>query len=97
MVQPFLYYDVYGAAQQIAFVWFGLFGRYASQLLPAAYTDVPHRATLHLGRWRPDAASVGACLAYSYLLGGTTRTSEDRAFRHSPHRWGLTNSDLTSL
>ncbi|XP_026318971.1 transmembrane protein 39A-A [Hyposmocoma kahamanoa] len=65
---PFLYYDVYAAAQQIGLVWFGLFGRYASQLVPAAYTDVPHRATLHLGRWRPDTTIVdmgGEVVAWS--------------------------------
>ncbi|CAH2047500.1 unnamed protein product, partial [Iphiclides podalirius] len=49
--QPYLYYDVYAAAQQVGLVWGSLCGRYAAQLLPAAHCDVSHRAALHLGRW----------------------------------------------
>lgn len=56
--QPYLYYEVYGASQQIAFVLGGLFGRYVSQLLGSAFCDVPHRAALHLGRWDPLPTDV---------------------------------------
>ncbi|KAL0830797.1 hypothetical protein ABMA28_002915 [Loxostege sticticalis] len=56
--QSYLYYDVYGASQQVVFVWGGLFGRYAHQLLPAAHCDVPHRAALHLGRWRLHSSCI---------------------------------------
>ncbi|RVE47440.1 hypothetical protein evm_007851 [Chilo suppressalis] len=52
--QSYLKYDVYASSQQVAFVWAGLCGRYAGQLAAAAYCDVPHRAALHLGRWRLD-------------------------------------------
>ncbi|PZC78189.1 transmembrane protein 39A [Helicoverpa armigera] len=52
--QSYLYYEVYAASQQTAFVWAGLFARYVSQLVSAHYCDVPHRAAAHLGRWRPD-------------------------------------------
>ncbi|XP_022827809.1 transmembrane protein 39A [Spodoptera litura] len=52
--QPYLYYEVYAASQQTAFVWAGLFARYVSQLVSATYCDVPHRSALHLGRWKPD-------------------------------------------
>ncbi|KAM3957072.1 transmembrane protein 39A [Aphomia sociella] len=54
--QPYLYYDAYGAGAQSALAWGALCGRYAAQLLPAAHCDVPHRAALHLGRWRAAAA-----------------------------------------
>ncbi|XP_026748742.2 transmembrane protein 39A [Galleria mellonella] len=65
--QSYLYYDVYGASQQVAFVWGGLFGRYASQLLPATYCDVGHRAALHLGRWRlHSTCTEGACEARAW-------------------------------
>ncbi|KAG6440770.1 hypothetical protein O3G_MSEX001432 [Manduca sexta] len=57
--QSYLYYDVYGASQQVAFVWGGLFGRYASQLLSGALCDVPHRAALHLGRCVGGPGVVG--------------------------------------
>lgn len=57
--QSYLYYDVYAASQQTAFVCAGLVSRHASQLLGAAYCDVPHRAALHLGRWGPDTAGEG--------------------------------------
>ncbi|XP_060801363.1 transmembrane protein 39A isoform X2 [Amyelois transitella] len=50
--QSYLYYDVYASSQQTVFVWVGLFGRYASQLLSAAHCDVAHRSALHLGRWQ---------------------------------------------
>ncbi|XP_049872510.1 transmembrane protein 39A [Pectinophora gossypiella] len=53
--QSYLYYDVYSASQQVAFVWGGLFGRYCSQLLSAAYCDISHRASKHLENNRPDA------------------------------------------
>lgn len=52
--QSYLYYEVYAASQQTAFVWAGLFARYVSQLVSASYCDVPHRAALHLGRWKAD-------------------------------------------
>lgn len=55
-MQSYLYYDVYGATQQVAFVWGGLCARYAGQLLSAAHCDVAHRSALHLGRWRLSAA-----------------------------------------
>ncbi|CAB3254955.1 unnamed protein product [Arctia plantaginis] len=61
--QPYLYYDVYAASQQTAFVWAGLFARHVAQLVGAPYCDVPHRAALHLGRWRRDAASSDSCEA----------------------------------
>lgn len=57
--QPYLYYDVYAASQQTAFVWAGLFARYTSQLVGAAYCDVPHRSALHLGRWRSQNTCTG--------------------------------------
>ncbi|XP_053604962.1 transmembrane protein 39A [Plodia interpunctella] len=53
--QSYLYYDVYSSSQQTAFVWGGLFGRFASQLLGAAHCDLAHRAALHL---RSDAPSA---------------------------------------
>ncbi|XP_059057452.1 transmembrane protein 39A [Achroia grisella] len=60
--QSYLYYDVYGASQQVAFVWAGLFGRYASQLLPATHCDVVHRAAQHLGCWRlQTGCTVNEC------------------------------------
>ncbi|XP_075975693.1 transmembrane protein 39A [Anticarsia gemmatalis] len=59
--QSYLYYDVYAASQQTAFVWAGLFARYTSQLVSATYCDVPHRAALHLGRWRPDNTCTEGC------------------------------------
>ncbi|KAJ0183479.1 hypothetical protein K1T71_001455 [Dendrolimus kikuchii] len=60
--QSYLYYEVYAASQQVAFVWGGLFGRYASQLLCGALCDVPHRAALHLGRWSQDnSCTDGSC------------------------------------
>ncbi|CAG9787638.1 unnamed protein product [Diatraea saccharalis] len=60
--QSYLNYDVYASSQQVAFVWAGLFGRYAGQLLSAAYCDVSHRAALHLGRWRLDAEGTDSSL-----------------------------------
>ncbi|CAG4935412.1 unnamed protein product [Parnassius apollo] len=48
----YLYYDVYAASQQVGLVWGALYGRYAAQLLSAAYCDVLHRSALHLGIWR---------------------------------------------
>lgn len=62
--QSYLYYDVYAASQQTAFVCAGLFARYMSQLVSAAYCDVPHRAALHLGRWRHDDTCTGIPLTY---------------------------------
>lgn len=59
--QAYVYYDVYAAMQQTAFVWGGLFARYTAQLVGAAYCDVPHRAALHLGRWRHDPAPPDGC------------------------------------
>ncbi|KPJ16113.1 Transmembrane protein 39A [Papilio machaon] len=50
--QPFLYYDIYAASQQVGLVLCALCGRYCAQLLSAAHCDVSHRAALHLGRWR---------------------------------------------
>ncbi|XP_028159798.1 transmembrane protein 39A [Ostrinia furnacalis] len=56
--QSYLYYDVYGASQQVVFVWGCLFGRYAHQLLPATYCDVLHRSAIHLGSWRLHSTSI---------------------------------------
>ncbi|KAJ2951261.1 hypothetical protein O0L34_g5663 [Tuta absoluta] len=51
--QSYVYYDVYTASQQVAFVWGGLFARYCCQLLSAMYCDVAHRAALHLHQHTP--------------------------------------------
>ncbi|XP_045499212.1 transmembrane protein 39A [Colias croceus] len=56
--QPFLYYDVLSAAQQVGLVWGALCGRYAAQMLPALFCDVPHRATKHLGSWKLEGPAT---------------------------------------
>ncbi|XP_047519639.1 transmembrane protein 39A [Pieris napi] len=55
--QPFLYYDVVLAAQQVCLVWGSLCGRYAAQLIPAAFCDAPHRAARHLGLWKLEGTA----------------------------------------
>ncbi|VVD00637.1 unnamed protein product [Leptidea sinapis] len=70
--QPYLYYDVLSAAQQLGLVWGCLCGRYASQLLPAGLIDTPHRAARHLGCWKlegPDATDSSSSV---------TQWSDDR-------------------
>ncbi|XP_068633812.1 transmembrane protein 39A [Battus philenor] len=50
--QPYLYYDIYAASQQVGLVLGALCGRYSAQLLSASHCDISHRAALHLGRWK---------------------------------------------
>lgn len=49
--QNFLYYDVLWATQHIIFVWLGGFTMCTVFYFPAKYSDVLHRAALHLGQW----------------------------------------------
>ncbi|CAK1555264.1 unnamed protein product [Leptosia nina] len=67
--QPFLYYDVVLAAQQVGLVWGSLCGRYAAQLIPAAFCDAPHRAARHLGSWQLEGPVTGESSDLPYWSG----------------------------
>lgn len=49
--QKYLYYDTYWTIQHLTFIWTGVFGMCVLYCFPAKYSDILHRACLHLGQW----------------------------------------------
>ncbi|KPI95873.1 Transmembrane protein 39A [Papilio xuthus] len=88
--QPFLYYDIYAASQQVGLVLCALCGRYCAHLLSAAHCDVSHRAALHLGRWRlaplhGSESSVAWCGSRWWGRGARVRHADAEYVADAPH------------
>lgn len=49
--QKYLFYDTYWTIQHLTFIWTGVFGMCVLYCFPAKYSDILHRASLHLGQW----------------------------------------------
>jgi hypothetical protein len=49
--QKYLYYDKYWTIQHLAFIWAFVFAMNVTYCFPAKYSDILHRAALHLGQW----------------------------------------------
>ncbi|XP_073954875.1 transmembrane protein 39A [Choristoneura fumiferana] len=94
--QSYVYYDVYLASQQTAFVCGALLARYAAQLLPASAADTPHRAARHLGRWELAHPDTDAVQEWSplklYQRGAAVRHAGDTYSCATPCAAGLPGS-----